>query len=196
MLGPLRNYGWTAIHTVQLKHFWLKTFILQRKYGKHNGLYWSIQNREPFSACLMPGQAAEAVWGMLCVLQPGPPTSWSQSLLICWPSLSYWSWLWGLYAGSYSFQNAILSSCMESLTQPFTFRSTLGLRMSFLPQALSGLKAMDSSLAVGSGHTVCLITERHAPLLAYFWKAVLCLLSAGRSPTDKSLGLRYWSKDE
>lgn len=62
--------------------------------------------------------------------------------------------------------------------------------------ALTGLKAMDFSLVVGSSHTVCPITGKHAPLLAYFCKAVLCFLSAGRSPIDKSLGLTYWTKEE
>lgn len=61
---------------------------------------------------------------------------------------------------------------------------------------LTGLKAMDFSLVVGSSHTVCPITGKCAPLLAYFCKAVLGFLPAGRSPIDKSLGLRYWSKEE
>lgn len=62
--------------------------------------------------------------------------------------------------------------------------------------ALSGLKAMVFPLVVGSGHTVCLIIGKHLPLLAYFCKVVLYFLSAGRSPIDKSLELRYWSKEE
>lgn len=67
--------------------------------------------------------------------------------------------------------------------------------MSSLPLTLAGLKATDTSLAVGAGHVVCPITGRHAPLPAYPCKAVL-FLSAGTSPIDKSLGLRYWSKEE
>lgn len=54
-------------------------------------------------------------------------------------------------------------------------------------------------IVMGSGHTVCLITGRHAPLLAYFCKAVLCFLSAGRDLSishGQSLRLRYWSKEE